>query len=103
MEGSIQGLVSSIDKDEEVNLSIVGPTPHVPLVQRSLQNAGATVHLLDAVKAPSVPESVRGGSDLIAVVGMAGRFPGSDGLDDFWEMLQAGVEVHQQVSLTQVR
>ena len=28
----------------------------------------------------------------IAVIGMAGRFPGADGVDTLWEKLKAGVE-----------
>jgi phthiocerol/phenolphthiocerol synthesis type-I polyketide synthase E len=32
-------------------------------------------------------------SDAIAIVGMAGRFPGAQGLDEFWSCLRRGVEV----------
>lgn len=38
------------------------------------------------------PSSLAGASDAIAIVGMAGRFPGADDVDSFWRMLRDGVE-----------
>lgn len=35
----------------------------------------------------------------IAVVGMSGRFPGSDDLDGFWKTLSLGHDLCQQVNL----
>jgi amino acid adenylation domain-containing protein len=34
----------------------------------------------------------RGGREEIAVIGMAGRFPGANNIDEFWENLKKGVE-----------
>jgi acyl transferase domain-containing protein len=34
----------------------------------------------------------------IAIVGMAGRFPGARGLDDFWRNLRDGVETLETFS-----
>ena len=48
-------------------------------------------------------ENSRGGSDLIAIVGMAGRFPGSDTVDGFWEDLMAGKCHIKEVCTTQKR
>ena len=31
-------------------------------------------------------------ADAIAIIGMAGRFPGARNLDEFWKNLKAGVE-----------
>ena len=41
--------------------------------------------------APSTP------SDGIAVVGMSGRFPGSDTLDELWHLLQSGTTTHEKI------
>jgi Beta-ketoacyl synthase, N-terminal domain len=35
----------------------------------------------------------------IAIVGMAGRFPGSDNLESFWKVLADGMDLHRQVSV----
>jgi phthiocerol/phenolphthiocerol synthesis type-I polyketide synthase E len=37
-------------------------------------------------------EELESGAEAIAVVGMAGRFPGAEDLDEFWENLRDGVE-----------
>ena len=36
-------------------------------------------------------------SDAIAVVGMAGRFPESDTLDELWRLLETGTTTHQEI------
>jgi acyl transferase domain-containing protein len=33
----------------------------------------------------------------IAIVGMAGRFPGADDLEGFWNALESGLDLHRQV------
>jgi non-ribosomal peptide synthase protein (TIGR01720 family) len=44
-----------------------------------------------------------GGVEGIAVVGMAGRFPGADGVDAFWANLRAGVESIRRLSPDELR
>lgn len=39
-------------------------------------------------------------SDDIAIVGMAGRFPQADSLDEFWDIIVSGKDVHEFVSLS---
>ena len=51
----------------------------------------STTHNLDQRLRRSVEEND------IAVVGMSGRFPGSDNLDDFWKVLSQGRDLCQQV------
>ncbi|HSU14719.1 type I polyketide synthase [Longimicrobium sp.] len=46
-------------------------------------------HSNGTAEGPDIPES----ADLeVAIIGMAGRFPGADDLDAFWANLQAGIE-----------
>ena len=45
----------------------------------------------EPVSAPDPPE--RPGDDGIAIVGMACRFPGAPDLDDYWRLLEAGVDM----------
>ncbi|KAL9577385.1 MAG: hypothetical protein Q9212_006395, partial [Teloschistes hypoglaucus] len=35
--------------------------------------------------------------DEIAIVGMAGRFPGAESLEDFWQTLEKGLDLHRRV------
>ena len=39
----------------------------------------------------------RGGSDLVAIVGMSGRFPGSENIEEFWNLLQSGATTHEEI------
>ncbi|KAI9728586.1 MAG: Type I Iterative PKS [Cirrosporium novae-zelandiae] len=97
MEATVQAVISKIIGKGDVKLTAVGPTNHTTLVQRNLQNSGLNVTLTDAVKPLPTAENVRGGSDLIAIVGMSGRFPGGNNLPEFWETLRSGADVHQQI------
>lgn len=35
--------------------------------------------------------------DDVAIIGMSGRFPRSDDLESFWDVLKHGQDVHEQV------
>ena len=72
-----------------VSLTVAGPTGHLPAVQRILESKGIDYQIKEHKATPSIP-SARGGSDRIAIVGMAGRFPGSETIEGFWEALLAG-------------
>lgn len=37
--------------------------------------------------------------DAVAVIGMAGRFPGADSLDEFWNILENGIDTCRKVRL----
>src|SRR5512146_21865 len=43
-----------------------------------------------------MPENAR--SNAVAIVGMAGRFPGARGLEHFWRNVREGVEVLEEYS-----
>lgn len=38
-----------------------------------------------------------GSDDKIAIVGYSGRFPEADGLEEFWDLLQKGLDVHKEI------
>ena len=46
---------------------------------------------------PSSTRSSRKDDASIAIVGMAGRFPGADNLEEFWKLLGSGMDVHRTV------
>ncbi|MCJ1396229.1 hypothetical protein MMC18_009118 [Xylographa bjoerkii] len=97
MEGTIRALVSGVIGKGDVQLTAVGPTPHTTLVQRALQSSGVTFHDTSPPKTSQALEKTRGGSDLIAIVGMSGRFPGGNDISEFWETIKNGVDVHEQI------
>jgi iron transport multicopper oxidase len=37
----------------------------------------------------------------IAIVGMAGRFPNADNIEELWEVLEKGLDCHREVRTTQ--
>ena len=86
---SIQGCASSLDKKRDVKLSVIGPTNHLSAVKQALQARGIE-YQLNQHGTPMLNRMSRGGSDLVAIVGMSGRFPGSDTVEGFWEDLVAG-------------
>lgn len=81
--------VSTLDVTKGVKLSVMGPTNHLAAVKMALQTSEIEYQVRQPVM-KSQNENSRGGSDLIAIVGMAGKFPGSDTVDGFWEDLMAG-------------
>jgi orsellinic acid synthase len=84
--------------DEEVILTQLGPTNCTPLVQKLLRSRRVTTRLGASAQLSSPTALSRGDSELIAVVGMSGRFPGcNDGMEEFWNLLLAGTATHEEV------
>ncbi|KAI6708188.1 polyketide synthase [Diplocarpon mali] len=97
LNGTVQGILAEIPKTEKgVRLIPVGPLGHTSMVQRALQRAGKTVEL---VQLPSLdkPTSPRADSEHIAIVGMSGRFPGSENIAEFWQSLLDQKEFHTKI------
>lgn len=74
--------------DRVVRVTSVGYTPHLLPVQKALQFNGIPFRVTEANKQPPQPTvPTRSGSNQIAIVGMAGRFPGSETVEDYWQSL----------------
>ena len=95
---TVQAVVSNLEGKGDVELVVVGPTAHTSLVQNALQDAKIKTILIQHAEASPPLRSFRGGSDQVAIVGMSGRFPGSNDIQGFWESLQKGLDLHQKVS-----
>ena len=72
-----------------VSLTVAGPTGHLTAVQRVLQTKNVEYQMRQ-LRSPKNDTISRGGSDLIAIVGMSGRFPGSETVEGFFEDLLEG-------------
>lgn len=42
-------------------------------------------------------DPICGNDDRIAIVGYSGRFPEADGLEEFWDLLKKGLDVHKEI------
>ncbi len=82
----------------DVTLSAIGPTNAISSVERALRPilvrniAGTTsndqvFHLFEHRRA----------SEDIAIVGLSGRFPGAESLNEFWQVLENGLDLHKEV------
>ncbi|KAI2634211.1 putative polyketide synthase [Hypomontagnella submonticulosa] len=85
----IDKFVLQLDPKVSFKVAVVGPTGHLPAVEQSLRKQSISYNIVDHTQNIR-PDASRGGSDLVAVVGMAGRFPGADTIEKFWEDLQVG-------------
>jgi hypothetical protein len=91
LSGAVQGVLSDLNVTDEVALCAVGPTTQLGMVQRALESQGIKVAL------DSPADIANADSNLIAITGMSGRFPGAENLDQFWESLQAGENLYKEV------
>ncbi|KAL2147441.1 hypothetical protein VTI28DRAFT_9340 [Corynascus sepedonium] len=89
---TIQATVASLNSDTHVKLSVMGPTNHQAATTQTLKGSSIKYELnkpsTETFGSPSA--NSRSGSGLVAIVGMAGRFPGSDTIEGFWENLLDG-------------
>ena len=92
-------VVLELQGSREVDICVAGPTGFTPIVQEALRSAKVSVNIMPSASLMPPTQSKREGSDLVAIVGISGRFPGGDTLQEFWNMLAQGQDVHQEVSL----
>ena len=97
LDKTVQSILSEFQTAEDVQLTIVGPTNSASLLEGALRGAGKRLSVIREAQPPPPIHQSRGGSDLIAIIGMSGRFPGSDTVQAFWETLQEGRDLHQRV------
>ena len=91
-------VASGLQGVKNVDLKVIGPTAHSSSMQTALEENKLDISVTDSIEDSASHVSKREGSDLIAVVGMSGRFPGSESIQAFWESLRLGQEFHSEVS-----
>lgn len=52
-----------------------------------------SIHVVDS----TAPETTPGDANKIAIIGFSGRFPEADDLDEFWDLLMKGLDVHKPI------
>ncbi|KAI9833795.1 MAG: hypothetical protein M1819_003530 [Sarea resinae] len=91
---TVQAVISEIST-AEVAITIFGPTNVGKSLRRLLEKAG--IKVAESEKSKLSSEEPRGSSGAIAIIGMSGRFPGSESLKEYWELLENGRDVHKKV------
>ncbi|KAJ4361265.1 hypothetical protein N0V95_002034 [Ascochyta clinopodiicola] len=97
----LDAVIQALPPDSPIRLLELGPSGHTPAVQREISERGFAVTLnakgaahakSAAPPSPSAGLGLRAGSGAVAIVGMAGRFPGAGeaGVDGFWDVLRKG-------------
>jgi iterative type I PKS product template protein len=101
IEKTISTLSAAIDASSKSGavLTTVGSTWDASIMLDLLQQHGQTVSLGEFPPCPAPFGSSLDNipPDAIAVVGMSGRFPDSDTLDEFWRLLETGTTTHQEI------
>ncbi|KAL4940586.1 hypothetical protein BDV06DRAFT_223961 [Aspergillus oleicola] len=98
MNDVLKSAAQRLHATRPVQLTVVGLTNATPIVKRVLDEHRLRVTIDDgSVTRAHTSAHIRGGSGSIAVVGMAGRFPGSDNLEQFWQSLLDGIDTHEEI------
>ncbi|KIA76012.1 polyketide synthase [Aspergillus ustus] len=94
----LKSAAQRLSPTKPVQLTVVGLTNATPIVKRALDEQRLSVSVLnDPTGVSQPPGDTRAGSNSIAIVGMAGRFPGSEDLEGFWQSLLDGLDAHEEI------
>lgn len=83
-------LIEILDFDDEPNSQSESTVPVEARSSAANRIAGSRQALMDTSSAPRLPELTSQDSNAIAVVAMAGRYPGANSIDEFWQNLREG-------------
>lgn len=89
--------LANFAKDADVQMMILGPCGLTKTIRQTLVSHGASVSTTGAAQVDDLRDE-QYHPDSIAVVGMSGRFPGGDNIDEFWQVIATGKDVHTKVS-----
>lgn len=85
---------------KEFSIVPIGSNAHNLIYTALRQTSLRTLIPNSTPQAPAVSQSSgsqSGKRPKLAIVGMSGRFPGAKGVEEFWDLLNAGLDVHKSV------
>lgn len=90
--------VSFLDKELQTSLFVLGHTTYLVSLRRILQKKRVKVSVRSN---SSTQESfdLHNESESVAIVGMSGRFPGSDNVEELWTSIMERKEFHKKVRI----
>jgi Beta-ketoacyl synthase, N-terminal domain len=88
--------ISLLNKEHETSLFVLGNTSYLPSFKRTLQKKRVKVVIKsNSSTQESLESHVQ--SESVAIVGMSGRFPGSDSVEELWASIMERKEFHKKV------
>ncbi|KAI2478997.1 Polyketide synthase module protein [Pyrenophora tritici-repentis] len=91
---AVSNLDAALEASQHIDAKIIGPSSHTTYLAKVLQTAGRGVSIQNDL---STSPQTSGTSNGIAIVGMAGKGPGSDDLEEFWNVILKGLDLHEEV------
>lgn len=91
--------ISLLNRNQKTSLFVLGNTSYLPSFKRMLQKERLRVGLESSIPTQESSES-HVGHESIAIVGMSGRFPGSDTVEGLWRGIMEQKEFHKKVRST---
>lgn len=92
-------LSAHLGTSQHIDVKMMGPSGHaaylVNVLKAGLGMWTRHVSVDDDLAAQPSSEGVREGA--IAIVGMSGKGPGSEDLDEFWNIIETGKDCHQEI------
>lgn len=82
-------------QSQSVSVTPIGPTNLTKPIHRELRQTGMDVKIHQPGRLSE--QSTQHRTNAVAVVSMAGRFPGGEDLGQFWDNLQNGRDMHEKV------
>ncbi|KAF8850827.1 conidial yellow pigment biosynthesis polyketide synthase [Acephala macrosclerotiorum] len=91
---AVNKLNANLGTPRYVDARIIGPSSHATYLVKVVQTTGRKVSIHDNPSAQPPSSDPRGG---IAIVGMAGKGPGSDDLEELWNVILTGQDLHEEI------
>ncbi|KAI1292422.1 hypothetical protein F5Y03DRAFT_375883 [Xylaria venustula] len=95
LDNTIQD-VSRRTEHYDLHLTSIGPA-HMSSLERNLQPSHVCRYGSRQLQSPAYEPCSFDTGDSIAVVGMAGRFPGAENVDELWKILVEGKDQHRLI------
>lgn len=82
---------------KEVEIKVIGPSSHTNYLANTLRAGGRTVRVQHEIEeGDGLPEQATM-PGRVAIVGMAGHGPGSDSLDEFWDVIMSKQDMAREI------
>ncbi|OQD80281.1 hypothetical protein PENANT_c037G05923 [Penicillium antarcticum] len=88
------GCLSSLHQANICNMAMEGPSSHAAYLVSTLKSSGKAVNFRNGLGNEQV-ESTSSGR--IAIVGMSGKGPGCENLEEFWNVISNAQDQHQEI------
>lgn len=90
---AINALTEQLDSCKRITLDSAGTTPHFAILQKAFTSKGINCTASESGGAE------RDGTNRFAIVGMSGRFPGSESVSEYWQSLLDGERFIREVRI----